>query len=122
MTGVWMFQLKPAVNTVIARSMLVLLTAPWSVIFSSPKAAVESNALDRMSGFPDRPNVSKAACLDIVNPGRKKRLYRTADEGIRLVHTRVASDPNPHFDVAQCDIGVQIDNMGVHAGRGFGIR
>jgi len=53
---------------------------------------------------------------------RKKRLYSTADERIRLVHTRVASDSNPHFDVAQCDIGVQIDNMGVHAGRGFGIR
>ena len=47
---------------------------------------------------------------------RKKRLYSTADERIRLVHTRVASDPNPHFDVAQCDIGVQIDNMCVHVG------
>ena len=63
-----MFQLKPAVNTVIARSMLVLLTAPWRVIFSAPKVAVESNASERMRGFPDRPNLSSAACLDMANP------------------------------------------------------
>ena len=120
MVGVWMFQLKPAVNTVIARSMLVLLTAPCSVIFSSPRVAVESNALDRMSGFPDLPNVSKAACLDIANPCEKHRLYRTLGPTNSGRKHALGLLPEFRFGTVWCDIDVQIDTIVVKRGVGCG--
>ena len=47
--------------------MAVLLTAPSRVILSESDDARESNAEDLITGFPDLPKVSSAACLDINN-------------------------------------------------------
>jgi hypothetical protein len=65
--GLGKFHEIAAVDTRIASIMAVLLTAPSKVILSESDDARESNAEDLMTGFPDLPKVSSAACLDINN-------------------------------------------------------
>ena len=65
--GLGKFHEIAAVDTRSASIMAVLLTAPSKVILSESDDARESNAEDLMTGFPDLPKVSSAACLDINN-------------------------------------------------------
>ena len=99
---------------------VVLLTAPWSVILSSPKAAVASNALDRMSGFPDRPNVFNAPCLDIINLCEKEPIISHTPPTNSRCKFPCSVCTRLYFDIARSDIDVQIDNIGMYQGRGFG--
>ena len=65
--GLGKFHEIAAVDIRIANIMAVLLTAPSRVILSESDDARESNAEDLITGFPDLPKVSSAACLDINN-------------------------------------------------------
>ena len=67
MNGLGKFHEIAAVDIRIVSIMAVLLTAPSKVILSEPEDARESNAEDLITGFPDLPKVSSAACLDINN-------------------------------------------------------
>ena len=64
--GLGKFQEIAAVETKTANIIAVLFTAPSKVIFSDPIDAEELNADDLITGFPDLPKVSRAACLDII--------------------------------------------------------
>tara|TARA_Y100000766_G_scaffold57883_1_gene47342 strand:+ start:286 stop:585 length:300 start_codon:yes stop_codon:yes gene_type:complete len=65
--GLGKFHEIAAVDIRIANIIAVLFTVPSKVIFSDPEDARESNAEDLITGFPDLPKVSSAACLDINN-------------------------------------------------------
>tara|TARA_B100001029_G_scaffold52574_1_gene42158 strand:+ start:181 stop:480 length:300 start_codon:yes stop_codon:yes gene_type:complete len=65
--GLGKFHEIAAVDIRIASIIAVLFTVPSKVIFSDPEDARESNAEDLITGFPDLPKVSSAACLDINN-------------------------------------------------------
>ena len=54
-----------AVDTKTASIIAVLFTAPSKVILSDPAEAEALNAEDLITGFPDFPKVSSAACFDI---------------------------------------------------------
>jgi hypothetical protein len=59
------FQEIVAVDTKTASIIAVLFTAPSKVILSDPAEAEALNAEDLITGFPDFPKVSSAACFDI---------------------------------------------------------
>jgi len=63
--GLGKFHEIAAVDIRIANIMAVLFTAPSKVILSESEDARESNADDLITGLPDLPKVSSAACLDI---------------------------------------------------------
>jgi hypothetical protein len=67
MKGLGKFHEIAAVDIRIASIIAVLFTAPSKVILSESDDARESNAEDLITGFPDLPKVSRAACLDINN-------------------------------------------------------
>ena len=67
MNGLGKFHEIAAVDIRIANIMAVLFTAPSKVILSESEDARESNAEDLITGLPDLPKVSSAACLDIIN-------------------------------------------------------
>ena len=67
MKGLGKFHEIAAVVTRIANIIAVLFTAPSKVILSESEDALVSKAEDLITGFPDLPKVSSAACLDISN-------------------------------------------------------
>ena len=67
MKGLGKFHEIAAVDIRIASIIAVLFTAPSKVILSESDDARVSNAEDLITGFPDLPKVSSAACLDINN-------------------------------------------------------
>jgi len=67
MKGLGKFHEIAAVDISIASIIAVLFTAPSKVILSEPEDDLVSKAEDLITGFPDLPKVSRAACLDIIN-------------------------------------------------------
>tara|TARA_B100001057_G_C22691835_1_gene888118 strand:- start:269 stop:745 length:477 start_codon:yes stop_codon:yes gene_type:complete len=64
--GLEKFHEIAAVDTKTASIIAVLFTAPSKVILSDPDDAEVLNADDLITGLPDFPKVSRAACFDII--------------------------------------------------------